>query len=99
MRRKINFLPAAEEDFDEIWFYIAARDEGAADRLIDRLRRSTARLSDHPRSAPVRPELGFEQRGLSAHGYILFYTFDEESVDIIRVFDARRDWVTLFLNA
>lgn len=34
---RINKLPAAETDLDEIWWYIAQDNPGNADKLLDEL--------------------------------------------------------------
>lgn len=82
----------ADNDLDLIWAYIAEHDVDAADTLIDRLRRVASRLVDYPNSAPLRLAEASNLRGLSAHGYILFYVFDDEYVTIARVFSGRQNW-------
>lgn len=47
----------AENDFIEIWTYIAGRDAAAADRMLDRLEAASAMLSDDPGAGPARPGL------------------------------------------
>ena len=91
MTRAIRFTRTADDDLDRIWLYAADYDVATADRLIDRLRNAASRLIDYPRSAPVRFEKG-PLRGLSAHRHILFYVFDDATVTITRVFDARQNW-------
>jgi toxin ParE1/3/4 len=96
--REIRFARTADADLDRIWAYIAENDAFAADGLIDRLRSSAGRLATYPQSAPVRLNIGFDVRGISAHHHILLYVFDDNTVTIIRVFDARQNWQALLLS-
>jgi plasmid stabilization system protein ParE len=85
----VKFAPSAESDILNIWRFRAYYSIESADTLVEKLIAATERLADYPHSAPVRIR---ELRGLSAHGHILFYVFDEKNVTITRVFDMRQNW-------
>ena len=92
MSRVVKFAPSAENDLLNIWRFRVEYSTESADALVERLIAATTRLADYPRSAPVRVHESDELRGLSAHGHILFYVFDDATVTITRVFDARQNW-------
>lgn len=94
----VVFRPAALVDLDRIWRFVAVRDEQAANRITDRLRRSVRRLETFPLSAPARPDLGHNVRKLSAYGHVVLYRVDEHRIEILRVIDARRNFVSVFKN-
>ena len=92
MSRVVKFAPSAENDLLNIWRFRVEYSTESADALAERLIAATMRLADYPRSALVRVHKSDELRGLSAHGHILFYFFDDATVTITRVFDARQNW-------
>jgi len=70
---RIVYLPQADADLLEIFLTIAADNEPAAHRLIDRVRTAVLRLRDHPRSAAELEDVAGGVRGLSVAGYIVLY--------------------------
>lgn len=88
----VKFAPSADDDLLNIWRFRADYTTGSADALVERLINATTRLAQYPRSAPIRVREPDELRGLSAHGHIIFYVFDDSTVTITRVFDAVQDW-------
>lgn len=91
---------AAKADLFELWCYIAAQDENAADRWVERIDAAIARLSAFPGLGSSRPELPEGILGFSLNPYLILYAQDElqRQVDIIRIIDARRDLASLFLT-
>lgn len=92
---KIRRLPQAIRDVDDIWLYIARHDPDAATRLVERLVSSVARLVDYPESGPARPEIGAGARSVTVGNYLVLYQVERDSVDIVRVVDARRTIATI----
>ena len=90
--RRVTFRPAARRDLIDIHRYIAAHDESAADRLIDRLRSSAESLAEFPLRYPLVEEYGVDLRKMSVAGYALFYRVTLHSILIERVLHHRRDW-------
>lgn len=88
---RIRRLPRAILDVDEIWSYVAAHDLTTADRLVQRIADATNRLTDHPTSAPARPDLGEGVRTLVVGSYLVLYLVGPDSVDVIRVVHGARD--------
>lgn len=92
--------PAAKADLFEIWSYIAAHDDLAADRWLQKFDAAIARLSAFPGLGSTRPELPDAIFAFSIKPFLILYTQDvtEKQVTIIRVIDARRDFASLFLT-
>ena len=90
--RRVTFRPAARRDLIDIHTYIAADDESAADRFIDRLRSSAEGLAEFPLRYPLVEEYGVGLRKMSVAGYALFYRVTQRGVSIYRVLHHRRDW-------
>ena len=90
--RRVRFRPAARRDLIDIHSYIAAHDEFAADRLIDRLRSNAESLVECPLRYPLVEDYGVSLRKMSVAGYALFYRVTGETILIERVLHGRRDW-------
>lgn len=88
---RIRRLPRAIRDVDEIWQWIAAEDEVAADNWAARITKATDRLVDFPASGAPRPELGADARSIVVGRYVVLYRVGPESVDILRVVHGARD--------
>lgn len=95
MSRRIRFLPTAERDLDLIWAYRSQFGIDVADRLMDRLRAAVGRLADHPFSAPGLLGTQSTVRRLSAFGHIFIYEIEPEQIAVLRIFDARQDWLSI----
>lgn len=91
---------AAKADLFELWSYIAAHDENAADRWIERIDAAIARLCAFPGLGSSRAELPEGILAFSLNPYLILYVQDAEQqqVEIIRIIDARRDFGSLFLT-
>jgi toxin ParE1/3/4 len=94
---RVVYLPQADRDLLEIFLAIAAENEPAAHRLIERLRAAIKRLRDFPFSAPERDDIGQGVRGLSMHGYVILHRVTDE-VQIVRILHAARDLPNIALG-
>ncbi len=88
---EIRRLPRAKADLIEIWRYIARDNEGAADRLLDRVQSALLMLSNQPVAGRARPELHDDLRSFAVGNYIIFYTFGETTLTVVRVLSGFRD--------
>lgn len=93
---RITRRPLAEDDLLELWLRIARDDPTAADRLLDRIEATLARLADYPRSSRARPELMPELRSASVGLYIFFHLLLADGVELVRVLHGARDIDTAF---
>jgi toxin ParE1/3/4 len=91
---------AAKADLFEIWCYIAAHDEDAADGWLAKFDAAIARLSAFPGMGSTRAELPDGIFAYSVKPFLILYIQDvsHQEVTIIRVIDARRDFASLFLT-
>lgn len=88
---RIKRTAKAEEDLIAIWCYIAADNEAAADRLLDRLNRRWELLSTQPHSGMSRSDIGDGIRYVVVGEYLTFYRVDAGDIAILRVMHGRRD--------
>ena len=86
-----NISDEAEEDLAEIWAYIALDNSRAADKFIEKLRRTCQILSEFPGMGPMRPELAKDLRSFPVGRYIIFYRRSEQGIDVARVIHGMRN--------
>lgn len=94
--RRVRLTPAAREDLDAIWSYIAKESPDAADRFL-------RRLSDRMNQLPRAPYVGERQdryreglRSIVEGAYVIFYLPTDDSIDVHRVLHGARDLPQLF---
>lgn len=93
---RIERMPAAQADVDDIWTHIARDDPDAATRMVARIAHVTDRLINFPLSARPRPDVGEGVRSLPVGSYTVYYRVEGERVLILRVIHAARDVGALF---
>lgn len=91
---------AAKADLYELWCYIAAHDDLAADRWLQKIDAAIARLAAYPGLGSTRAELPDGICAFSVKPFLILYIQQPEQrqVTILRVIDARRDFASLFLT-
>jgi plasmid stabilization system protein ParE len=83
--------PAAYEDLDEIWEYIAADSLDAADRVREEIYEAIQSLVPFPHVGHTRPDLTSRPlRFQTVHEYIIVYIPDEKPLAVIAVLHGRR---------
>jgi toxin ParE1/3/4 len=94
--RRLRITPAAENDLDGIWAYIAKDNPSAADRFL-------RRLNDRMAGLPRYPEIGERQdryraglRSIVEGSYVIFYEVTKDAVRIFRVLHGARDLDAIF---
>lgn len=93
---RISFTRRAREDLIEIWMHVAEDDPQAADRLLDRLNETAARLAEHPEMGAARDDIRPGLRYLVSAPYLLLYRTTDGGVEIVRAVHGRRDLSGLF---
>lgn len=91
MMRRVEQAPGAQRDLDEIWDYIAEDNPGAADRLIDEIRRKLEILAKTPLIGPLRPELMPGLRCFPVRRYVIYYRAIPDGIEVVRVLHGARD--------
>ncbi|MET3107797.1 toxin ParE1/3/4 [Oxalobacteraceae bacterium GrIS 2.11] len=85
-----RLTPAAERDLEAIWIYTLQHwDAGQADRYIDLLTSSFAKLAQSPRSAPACDDLrpGYRCRNVERHR--IYFRITAYGIAIIRILHDR----------
>ena len=93
---RVAFSQAAESDLDEIADWFEDRDAEAGLRIVASLRAACADLTKSHGQHRFAVELrrpGLRRR--LHRPYLIFYTVTSETVDIVRIIDARRDYARL----
>lgn len=83
--------PAAQTDLDDVWLYIAQDNPQAADRFLDTLEEKLAMLTTHPNVGRKCDELGPGLQRFPVSAYVVFYRFQAEHMEIVRVLHGARD--------
>ncbi|SJM94021.1 type II toxin-antitoxin system RelE/ParE family toxin [Crenothrix polyspora] len=77
--------PEAENDLDEIWWYIAQDSPNNADIFLDRIQKSCESLANYPHMGISRDELKSNLRSHPVGNYLIFYFPIADGIDIVRV--------------
>jgi toxin ParE1/3/4 len=101
-KRRVVFRRKAEEDIEDIAYYIAQDNVRAAEAFREALENACFLLAERPEIGPLRsfgnprlsdvrlwPIRGFER-------YLLFYRVAGDTLDVIRVVHGARDLPALF---
>ena len=86
----------ARADVLDIWRYIAADNETAADRFIDLLTRRFRLLGENPYAGRVRDDLRPGYCSFAVGEYVILYRVGDPGVQILHVLHGRRDIKALF---
>ena len=93
---RIQRTPRADQDLEELWFFIAQDDPAAADRWLDTLEEKIALLADNPLMGPARPDIARELRYHPVGNHLLLYRVIQGGIEIVRVVHGARDLLNLF---
>ncbi len=91
MTRRLDRLPAAERDLDEIYLYVATDSIKAADGVLTRLLNAEQRLLDFPEMGQARPDLRPGLRHWPVGNYLILYRIDADAITVVRVIHGARD--------
>lgn len=96
----IEYSQEAKKDLIDIKKYIKynLQEPNIAKKLITKIRKSIDSLKDNPKIySAIDDELikRLEIRKLIVDNYIIFYRIKENTIQIVRVIYARRNWITL----
>jgi toxin ParE1/3/4 len=85
MAREILRRPQAHRDLVEIWSFIAADNDVAADRMLDRIDKVLRTLRDSPLIGRERKDLAENLRSFPVGNYIVYYVPLANGIELIRV--------------
>jgi plasmid stabilization system protein ParE len=96
---RLRWLPSAKTDLLGIHRYIA-RESGSAtvaDRFVALLRAKCASLAKLKATMGVaRPELRPDVRSFPFKGYVIFFRYREDFLEVVDVLEGHRDFVGFF---
>lgn len=87
--------PEAENDLEEIWWYIAQDSPHNADKFLDSIQERCLALANFPQTGVKRDELKIGLRCQPVSHYLIFYFPLENGIDIVRVLHGSRDLESL----
>lgn len=93
---RIQRTPRADQDLEELWFFIAQDDPAAADRWLDTLEEKIGLFADNPLMGPARPDIARELRYHPVGNHLLLYRVIQGGIEIVRVVHGARDLLNLF---
>ena len=88
---RADLTDEAEQDLADIWAYVAADSERAADLLLRKFLTKMRTLAPFPRSGRARDELSPGLRSIPVGNYVIFYRPAPHGIDVIRVLHGARD--------
>jgi len=99
---RLKIVPKAEEDLNDIFYYIALElnNKSAAEKLINQFSNKVLRLQDFPFSCSVVEDPFLKDKGyrkLIIDNYIVFYIVNEaeQQVVVMRVLYSRKKYEDL----
>lgn len=97
--RKLSFANAAKADLLEIARFITrqCRDASIGQDFIAKLRSRCDRIASLPGTlGTARPELRDDIRSVSEQGYVIFFRYLPDQVEIVRIVEGHRDVAAQF---
>jgi toxin ParE1/3/4 len=88
--------PAADNDLNEIWWYIAQDNPDSADKLLDEIAETSSKLAQFKNMGRSRDELHRGLRSFPVGRYVIFYMPITDGIEIVRVLHGMMDIDTLF---
>ncbi len=100
MARLVKRTGEAREDSLEIWNYIAhgnpiSGDPLSADRVLTAIEDTYQHLAEFPHKTQIAGRDLFKATVEGFKQYLIVYRFDDEAVEILRVFRADLDWTRI----
>jgi len=92
----VHRSPLAEQDYRDIWRYIAADNPDAADRLLRRMDGKLELYAEHPRMGSPRDGLAPGLRSFPVGNYVVFYRGVADGIELVRVLHGARNFKRLF---
>lgn len=89
--------PQAQADLADIWrYYATAAGAAVADKIAREFVDSSKALGRFPHAGRARDDVRPQLRSVVATPFVIFYRIIEDTVQIVRVLDGRRDIDEIF---
>jgi len=98
-KHRIEYLPIAVADLDDIFIFVADNSPQAALELIDRIDASISGLASFPEMGVLAKPPRLARKGyrvLIVDDYLVFYVVIDDVVEIRRIVSGKRNYVHLF---
>jgi len=92
----VRHTATSRRDLKEIWKYIAADNENAAEALLDHIEEILGLLSKSPLLGRSRKELGLDIRSFPVGNYVIFYRPRKDGITVVRVLSGYRNLDVVF---
>ena len=89
---KVRFDPVALRHLDDIFSYLAKRDESAANRLAARVRRVVSRLEHYPFSARGRRSDDCRILVIPGTRYVAIYRVKDDEIQVLEILHTARNF-------
>jgi toxin ParE1/3/4 len=93
---RAHLTDESEQDLADIWAYIAAENQRAADLFLRKVLAKLRTLAEFPRSGRARDELAAGLRSIPIGNYVAFYRPAPHGIDIVRILHGARDLPKFF---
>ena len=98
-RRPVQWSSDALTDLSEIWAYYAEiAGQPTADKIVRNIGEKCRFIEAYPFGGRARDEVRQGLRSMAARPYVVFYRVMEETPEIVRVLDGRRDIDEIFAD-
>jgi len=88
----VRWTADAIRDVRNIWDHIAADNEPAADRVVERINTAADRLDEYPLIGRTGKEPGTRELVVVRTPYLAIYRIMSSSAEILRVLHGAQDW-------
>lgn len=95
---RVEYLPLAYEDLEDIFTYIAADDPGAAANLLNDFDSAILHLEDFPDMGVSPKKWRLANKGykmLVVNDYLVFYVVTSDIIEIRRIVSSKRNYTNL----
>jgi toxin ParE1/3/4 len=82
---RVRYTRTALAELDKIFAYVAERNAGAADKIIDRIDDLVTHLGEFPQMGCATDEEGVRIAPVGRFPYIVFYTIADDAVVVLHV--------------
>jgi toxin ParE1/3/4 len=82
---KLRISGQAKEDLIDLWEYISAHDELAADRYVDHVFERAGEILVHLELGRPRPEIYDGIRSLLCRNHLIFYRLRTGTIEVLRI--------------
>ncbi|MGO9267109.1 MAG: type II toxin-antitoxin system RelE/ParE family toxin [Candidatus Binataceae bacterium] len=89
---RVRWLRRSLSDLNEAALQVAGDDPQAAARLVERIATSTRQLADYPAMGRIGRVPGTRELVITGTPYIVPYRVRGETIELLRVYHAARQW-------